>query len=86
MKFALEKLGFIVKPSYPLDAQKEVRLFVKKNRTEIKVEPNFILRGSVFDSEIKPHSTYIKDTFHKETEVKCLSFPDLFCRKDYCST
>ena len=81
MKLTLEKRGFIVKPSHLLDAQKEVRLFVKKNRTEIKVEPNFILRGSVFNSEIKPIFTYATDTFHKEMEVKCLSFPDLFAGK-----
>ena len=81
MKLTLEKRSFIVKSSHPLDAQKEVRLFVKNNQAEIKVEPNFILRGSVFGSEIKTISTYIINTFHKEAEVKCLSFPDIFAGK-----
>ena len=58
--------------------QKEARLFVKNNQTEIKVEPNFTLRGSVFGPEIKATSTYIMDTFHKREEIKCLSFADVF--------
>lgn len=78
MKIALEKHGFTVRSSHPLDAQSEVKLFVKNNKAEIKVEPNFTLRGSVFDPEIKATSTYIMDTFHKREEVKCLSFPDTF--------
>ena len=78
VKFTLEKRGFIVKPSLPFEEQNEVRLFIKNDQAEIKVEPNFILRGSVFDSEIKAISKYITDTFHKKTEVKCLSFADVF--------
>ena len=81
MKLVLEKRDLIVKSSYPLDAQSEVRLFVSNNHAQIKVEPNFILRGSVFSPEIKATSTYISDTFHQKIEVKCLSFADLFAGK-----
>ena len=81
IKLSLEKLNFKVKPSYPLDTQNEVRLFVKNNSAEIKIEPNFILRGSVFSPEIKTTSKYIMDTFHKKVEVKCLNFSDLFAGK-----
>ena len=81
IKLSLEKLNFKVKPSYPFEAQNEVRLFVRNNLAEIKVEPNFILRGSVFSPEIKTTSKYIVDTFHKQAEVKCLSFSDLFAGK-----
>ena len=80
-KLALEKRGLVVRPSRPLDTKSEVRLFVKNNQVEIKVEPNFILRGSVFNPEIKVTSTYIANTFHKTVEVKCLNFSDLFAGK-----
>lgn len=78
MKLTLEKRDLTVRSSHPLDAQGEVRLLVKNSKAEIKVEPNFTLRGSVFDPEIKATSTYIMDTFHKREEVKCLSFADVF--------
>ena len=81
IKFSLKRFNFKVKPSHPLNTQKEVRLFVKNKLAEIKVEPNFILRGSVFNPEIKTISKYITDIFHKQMEVKCLSFPDLFAGK-----
>ena len=81
IKLSLEKLNLKVKPSHPLDTQKAVRLFVKNNLVEIKVEPNFIFRGSVFSPEIKATSKYIMDTFHKKVEIKCLSFSDLFAGK-----
>ena len=81
VKLSLEKLNFKVKPSHPFDTQNEVRLFVKNNLAEIKLEPNFILRGSVFSPEIKATSKYIMDTFHKKVEVTCLNFSDLFAGK-----
>ena len=81
IKLSLEKLNLKVKPSHPLEAQNEVRLFVRSNVAEIKVEPNFILRGSVFSPEIKTTSQYIRRTFHKQVEVKCLNFSDLFAGK-----
>ena len=81
IKLSLEKLNFKVKPSHPLDTQNESRLFVTNNLAEIKVEPNFIIRGSVFSPEIKVISKNIMDTFHKKVEVKCLSFSDLFAGK-----
>ena len=78
MKNALEKLKFEVTSSHPIDTQKEVRLFVKDSYVQVKVEPNFILRGSVFSPEIKASSTDISNIFHQRVEVKCLSFPDVF--------
>ena len=81
IKLSLEKRNCKVKPSHPLKAQNEVRLFVRNNLAKIKVEPNFILRGSVFSPEIKTTSKYIKDTFHKQVEAQCLSFSDLFAGK-----
>ena len=81
IKLSLEKLNLKVNPSHPIEAQNEVRLFVRNNVAEIKVEPNFILRGSVFSPEIKTISQYISRTFHKQVEVKCLNFSDLFAGK-----
>ena len=81
IKFSLERLNFKVKSSHPLDTQKEVRLFIKNRSAEIKVEPNFIIRGSVFSPEIKTTSKYIMDTFHKQVEIKCLNFSDIFAGK-----
>ncbi len=81
IKLTLEKLNLKVKPSHPLEAQNEARLFVTNNLAEIKVEPSFILRGSVFNPEIKSVSKNIMNTFHKKAEVKCLNFADLFAGK-----
>lgn len=78
MKLSLEKRGLIVRSSHSLNAQNEVRLFVSNNHAQIKVEPNFVLRGSVFSPEIKTTSKYISDTFHQKIEVKCLSYADVF--------
>ena len=78
MKLALEKYGLKVKSSHPLNGQSEVRLFVRNNHAQIKVEPNFVLRGSVFSPEIKSTSAYISNTFHQKVEVQCLSFADVF--------
>ena len=78
IKLALEKHGLTVKPSLSLNGQSEVRLFVRNNHAQIKVEPNFVLRGSVFSPEIKTTSAYISDKFHQKVEVQCLSFSDVF--------
>ena len=78
IKLALEKQGLIVKSSHSLNEQNEVRLFIKNTHAQIKVEPNFVFRGAVFNPEIKTTSSYISNTFHKKVEVQCLSFADVF--------
>ena len=44
----LTKKGFICNSNKSLDGTGEAKLVVKKNKIQIKIEPNFTLRGTVF--------------------------------------
>lgn len=49
IKEALQKkLGLHVSVSHPLDGEKEAKLVASKNSIGVKIELNFILRGSLF--------------------------------------
>jgi len=78
IKVKLEGLGFRVKTSKPLDAKSEAKLFVGNEKTEIKIEPNFTLRGSVYAPEVKMTSDFVSQKFGKEVEALCLNHADIF--------
>lgn len=54
------------------------KLFVYSGDTNIKIEPNFILRGSVFDCETMPLCQNAQDEFLLFTDASTLSFADLY--------
>lgn len=78
IKADLERLGFQVKPSKPLNGKSEVKLFVGSRNAEIKVEPNFTLRGSVFEPKTMTTKAAVIKEFGKEVDANCLSLADLF--------
>lgn len=78
IKHDIERLGFKVRASKPLDGQSEVKLFVSNDQAEIKIEPNFTLRGSVFEPITKTLSSAVSLKFGKEVDANCLSFADIF--------
>ena len=81
IKIKLEELGFNVRSSKKLDGDSEVKLTVYNNQAEIKVEPNFTVRGAVFEPEIKTLKQPVIETFNKDVTTLCLSFADLMGSK-----
>lgn len=67
-----------VNTSKPLDGREEVKMMVIKDDIEIIIEPNFVLRGSLFDTENKKLSVKAEEEFNKSLSVQCLSFADLY--------
>jgi predicted nucleotidyltransferase component of viral defense system len=70
--------GASVNVTNPLDEKKESKLIVVVGDIEIKIEPNYTIRGSLFDSvELEMSKTAVNE-FDKTTRVKCLSFADTY--------
>mgnify|MGYP006440725837 CR=1 FL=1 len=67
-----------VRPSCPLNGQKEAKLYVTNKDIEIKIEPNFTLRGSLFNPENKTLVEAAASHFRRETTIKCLSMADTY--------
>lgn len=74
----VENLGLKVVATHPLDGQRETKLLVSQEKIEIKIEPNFIIRGSLFEPTPRPTSVQVQAKFSKDIEVKCLSMADLY--------
>ncbi len=77
MKKLIEARNLVVKPSFTKD-QQLAKLLVYKGDTVIKVEPNLVIRGSVFDCEEYDLCQRAQDQFLKFTRVKTLSFADIY--------
>lgn len=79
IKANLERnIGCKVSSSQKLDGKKEAKLIVARNGVEIKIEPNFTIRGAVFPAEQKELSARCTKAFGHEVEVPCLSRADLY--------
>ena len=57
------------------------RLIVHRAGATVKIEPNFIFRGSVFPPEKRILSNRAQELFEKAVEAQVLSFADLFGSK-----
>jgi len=55
-----------------------IKLVVRNKRTQIKIEPNIIIRGTVYPSNLKSLSQKVKVTFNQEVEMLVLSEADLY--------
>ena len=79
LKLSLEKkLGLKVSASNPLDGKKEAKLVAIKNDIEIKIEPNFVLRSSLFPPvDIELASNAVKE-FEKSVTARCLNVADTY--------
>lgn len=79
IKGSLEKnLGLKVSASNPLDGKKESKLVAVKDGIEVLIEPNFILRSSLFpvvDIELAPNA--VKE-FKKSVTARCLNVADTY--------
>ncbi len=64
--------------THALDGKKESKLIVKINGIDIKIEPNYTLRGSLFDPRYLEISEATKKEFNKSAKVKCLSVADAY--------
>ena len=73
-----KKLNLEVRASVPLDGAKEAKLFVRNGEVEIKVEPNFTLRSSLFAPEEIKLAKSVEDQFQKSVRVKCLNVADVY--------
>ena len=67
-----------VNTSKPLDGKEEAKMMVIKDDVQIIIEPNYVLRGSLFDTENKKLSVKAEEEFNKSLSVQCLSFADLY--------
>ncbi|MGE3609605.1 MAG: nucleotidyl transferase AbiEii/AbiGii toxin family protein [Bacteriovoracaceae bacterium] len=79
LKDSLEKnLGLKVSSNNPLDGKKEVKLFATRSDVEIKIEPNFVLRSSLFPTvDIDLAANAVKE-FEKTVNVRCLNLADTY--------
>ena len=55
-----------------------IKLLVSDHRATIKVEPNTVLRGSIFDPEIKELAEAAQAAFLQTQKVKTVSIADLY--------
>ncbi|MDP3560309.1 MAG: nucleotidyl transferase AbiEii/AbiGii toxin family protein [Legionellaceae bacterium] len=77
MKQLIEDLGLTVETVFMKNGAIS-KLQVYTNHAMIKIEPNFVLRGSVFPCEEKELCAKAQDEFLKFMRVKSLSVADLY--------
>lgn len=72
------KLKLKVISNHPLDGKREAKLIASNKSVEVKIEPNYTLRSSLFDPEIKSLSPLAQKEFGIEVDVLCLGLADTF--------
>ena len=70
--------GLRVSSSRPLDGQGEAKLQVENHEANIKIEPNYILRGHLFATRDMPISKKASDEFNVNLTANCLSFENVY--------
>jgi predicted nucleotidyltransferase component of viral defense system len=79
IKTKIEKnLKYKVSASNKLDGKKETKLVISNTDVEIKIEPNFTLRGGLFESEVRSLSPQAVKKLKREISVQCLSMADTY--------
>lgn len=79
IKARVEKdLKYKVSASNTLDGNKEAKLVVSSTDAEIKIEPNFTLRGGLFQPEVRSLSPRAVKELKRELSVQCLSMGDTY--------
>jgi len=58
-----------------------MKLFVKRQNATVKIEPNQVIRGSLFGCEVKDLCNRAEDVFEKFVTTKTMSFPELYGSK-----
>lgn len=57
------------------------KLFIRKQSAMIKIEPNLIIRGSLFGAEERDLSTKAEEVFEKFVTIKTMAFAELYGSK-----
>jgi predicted nucleotidyltransferase component of viral defense system len=79
IKIDLEKiLKLTVISNHPLDGKKEAKLIARVDNLEVKIEPNYTLRSSLFPPEVMPLTQNAQNEFDREVSVQCLNLADTF--------
>jgi len=60
------------------DSQKCHALVINYNGAIVKIEPNLVIRGSVFGTQRMSLHREVQNKFHQFVEMPLLSFPDLY--------
>jgi predicted nucleotidyltransferase component of viral defense system len=61
-----------------LNGKKEVKIVVSHKDVEVKIEPNFTLRGGLFEPELRSLSAKAKIELKRDVSVQCLSMADTY--------
>lgn len=77
----LIKRGFESVSDKKLDGNSEVKLVVSKEKIQIKVEPNFTLRGTVLEPEMREVSKKISELYGSTLKVNCLKYEEVYAGK-----
>ncbi len=67
-----------VQERYAKDAEDVSKLFVSTTEAVIKIEPNPVLRGTVFPPEHRELSQYVEDFFELSATISTLATADLY--------
>lgn len=78
IKSDLEKQRYSVVPNQLSQTDYWNRLVVSTATATIKIEPNLVIRGSVFAPEKRPLRPKVEDVFECAVDILCLSKADLF--------
>ncbi|MFO7890147.1 MAG: nucleotidyl transferase AbiEii/AbiGii toxin family protein [bacterium] len=65
-------------PKIDKESKKKIGCIVNRNNITVKIEPNVVIRGSVFPAETVSISRAAVDNFGSTVSVSRLSIPDLF--------
>ncbi len=71
-------LGLNVSAGHNLDGKKETKLVASQDGIEVKIEPNYILRSTLFPAKIITLATNAEDEFKRSVKARCLSPADLY--------
>lgn len=61
------------------------KIIINANDVTVKIEPNLIMRGTVYDPEVMELSQNAQNSFEMSVSVKALSFSELYASK-ICAT
>ncbi len=76
-----EITGAQVKEQRTAKDKQLTKLLISKNDAQIKIEPNLVLRGSVFEVETKTLCNKAQEVFLRSFKVKTLSEADIYAGK-----
>lgn len=55
-----------------------IRLFIQAGKAQVKIEPNLVIRGEVFPSDVRSLSKRVQETFNVELQAPLMSIPDIY--------